>query len=418
VKVIVHNLPYMQTTTIVFATNHGSMHDRKSGLTALLVRLLIKRTKKHSERELNILIDGNGRELFHKNRKDHSYIGIRSMPEDFDNSLSLLSEIICNLEITEKDLVLEKQNLAQDIRTKLDTVGPYMLSHLIGKTVFGENHPSGKNTEGYPEELEKISLEEIKHLYQANFFVNTVCLVFGNLKDQDNKAVKTKIERHFSNLSNIENQTNLTKSAVNLAQSNYYFQENSNKKNVYLCLNCFVEPDFHNPLIMRFLGSAISGSWNSVLFREIRIKRGLSYIVLNLTESVEDVGIVSFIIDVDESKIIEALEVMYKTIKDQYKEIFLKNEFEVQKGTFRTTIYEWLELSQDYATIVIDGYYHNGPTSYEELEKQIDELNSSDIQNWCLKILKPDNLSLSLEGNFDKDEVLLCWNRLIKEESE
>src|SRR4030042_1816270 len=84
-KKINESLPHLSSVTMAICTGHGSVHDKVPGLGALLLPVLGRETRHHSEIDLNLLIEGRGSHLVFESSRNYSVMGIRSVPSEAEH---------------------------------------------------------------------------------------------------------------------------------------------------------------------------------------------------------------------------------------------------------------------------------------------------------------------------------------------
>ncbi|MHA1302675.1 MAG: M16 family metallopeptidase [Candidatus Heimdallarchaeaceae archaeon] len=404
-KIITENLPNLRTVIVALATKHGSSYDEISGLTSVLIPTLIRGTKKHTEEHLNLLIDGKGSEFLYFIKKDYCVLGLRCTPEEVDNSLSLLFEIITEPIIEESIFEVEKQNLIQKVKQELDNPLSRLVGFTIDKAVFGEEHPYGRPVNGFPETIEKLSREMAIKLLENGFFVDPIGIILGNLEALDRNQLVESFQSYINSIPFrvLEKPTNLPK--VNVQPMNIYCTETKQAKNTYIALNCIGELEHRDYIMTQYAAALLGQTPNSRMFKSIRDEKGLSYITITSPNFIGELGYFSTIIDVNHQRVEEAISELVYTMQNLADNGVEEEECQAVKEFLTAMLDSKFDRTKSLVATLIDSIYHGGPKNFEEFYESIENITSQNFHNWYKKNFKRENLSLAIEGNASYEEI-------------
>lgn len=170
-------------------------------------------------------------------------------------------------------------------------------------------------------------------------------------------------------------------------------------------LYSFLNIDRDMELPLKILNHQLGESANSILFRELREKRGLVYDVYTDLDLCHNAKTLYIYTAVDDSKIDETLEAIFKCIDDIKKEkiVFDKNTVELMKKVHKTAVVSTFEDGSDIGSYILTQCLENEDI-YEFLKdmERLDELNAEDIYKVSRDVIN--NPTIYILRGSDDDE--------------
>lgn len=409
----IENIPSLHSTVVLgIATAHGACHDKKTSTTSLLLPCLSRGTQHHAEQEINEMIDGKGSELFYNIKRDYSIMGLWCLESEARNSIELLCELISEPLLKEETLAAEQNNLVQKAREYLDNPITRQYIYNITKTIFGDEHPLGSPVVGYPDDIKAIKREDLLNTLQSSLMTEPIGIIIGNLDKHTGEELSNAFQSALENIPHNINKSRSYFSSVKQKNFNLFMNQDENSKNAYLSLNCLVLPQNKNYNMLKLVSAVLGSSFASRLFRIIRDEQGLSYMATNYYESVDKYSFFSNIIDIDSNKISKGITSLTEITTDLAENILSPEEFQITKDYLLGK----LDLDFDNPTrlmnMLVPSLYHDGPTNLQGFYDGIKEIQREDILKWCENVIAKENLSLTVDGNFDANLVQDAWNKL------
>lgn len=266
----------MVDISVVFAA--GSSYDNQYlGLASLVNSMLEEGTTTHHANEISSGFDSVGAEFSADIDQDMAEIKLRSLvdPKYFNKALSLFTEVLTQANFPIDALQRIKQQTLASIQLEQQspsTVAAQAFFHAI----YGD-HPYGHATDGNLTTVPTFSRELVVNFYHQ-FYVakNADIIMVGDLNLADAKAIAEKITK---NLPEGSPAPKLTRASVN-ASPNYQFISFPSEQNTILLGQISIAPNDPDYLPL-MLGNRILGGepLSSILFNEVRNKRGLAYAV-------------------------------------------------------------------------------------------------------------------------------------------
>ncbi|MCX6811197.1 MAG: pitrilysin family protein [Candidatus Berkelbacteria bacterium] len=388
------------TSLVIFGV--GSRHENKknNGISHLIEHLAFKGTKKRPK-AFSIAKDFDSIGADYNAFTSEEYTGyfIKSRSAHLEKGLELLSDMVLNSLMREKNIAEEQKVIVEEIRMKHDT--PIRYADMIIENLLYQGNPLG-----YPIAGTEVSVKGIKRGDILSFCGeyyhsrNSVLVVAGKLpKDVDNLALK------YFPFSGRINEPKKPEPFIEKSKAKILIDQRKTKQSHLRLASFGLNLDDKDQYIYEVLGAILGGSMSSRLFREIREKRSLAYYINADAGSYTDTG--GFIVraGVNTARLEESIKVimdeLYKTTKAINDEEVSRAK-EILKGAMA------LEKEDSYELAWLFGHQEllqKETLNYEQIIKKIDSTDISDIKRVAKKIFG-NEFYLALVGQ-GKEEKLL-----------
>jgi zinc protease len=307
-------LPMVDVSVDFFA---GAAFDPadKQGLARLTMQLLDKGTQQSDEFAIAERLATNGSQMGGNFDLDRSGVSLRSLSYDepLTDSISLLSEILSNPVFPAEVLDREKEASIISLRER-NTRPSSIAAKLMSASLFGE-HPyrsTGVGTEQTIESLTRSDLVEFhQRFYRAS---NAVITIVGDLNEDRAREIAENISDGLPEGS--QEREILTSVKATTKAQKLIIPHDSAQAHIRIGMVGFKrgDPD-HLPLALanQILGG---GGMTSILYDELRERRGMTYGVGSYFSPLKDPGafVVAFQTRKDQAQ--EALDVTLKILKE------------------------------------------------------------------------------------------------------
>lgn len=319
----------------------ANAEDEKSiGVAHALEHFLFKGTEKHGEEEINKKLD----ELFGFSNAMTNFPYViyygTTFNEDFEDAFNLYSDIVLKPSFTEDGFKEEISVIKQELSDWKGDLEQFCEDKLLYNSLLNER--IGKRILGTEEHIEKITLEKMKEFHN-NFYVseNFVISVVTSL---DYDYIKELVLKNFGVL---------PKKAVQLKEEKKrifkygYYEDN---KGLYKGAKIQIIFDISEltldevkglKILNMYLGEGVS----SLLYDEIRTKRGLAYEVTSEVKWEKGIRLFSIAISTTKDSVNEAilaveniienmnnLKLSKEEIKNLVKRYKMKSSLEIERS--------------------------------------------------------------------------------------
>lgn len=252
----------------------GSIYEKKAekGIAHFVEHMLFKGTKNKSNEVLNNEFEGIGGEYNAYTDYNCTVVHAAALKEELEKSLALISDMLINCNFPEEEVEKEREVILAEIRTSMDDVEDY--SFKRAHAVAYKNSPLKYETIGEEGTVKKFTRKDIYNFYHKYYVPNNCCIsIVSSLEHEDLiKLVKNYFEkwlrRDFS-VKDIIVENNIPVKKIT-------FKDNIEQSSI-IYIFTFHSLDKKSELALKILNHKFGESANSILFRELREKRGLAY---------------------------------------------------------------------------------------------------------------------------------------------
>ncbi|WP_457568505.1 M16 family metallopeptidase [Desulfurobacterium sp.] len=271
VEAILNPVNELDITSVVIFSENGSVTDgEKAGLTNLSLQIGLKRSVSKTTREIAFLTEPYGSSIVPETGKDFSTISFQITPDGLPVFIDILAELITEPAFTEEDFVIEKEATIAAIRARLESAfsfGYEEFNAFTYKNTPYENLPAGTIKTVVP-----ITLNDLKNRYK-NFFNEgkfTVCIA-GKIPENTEKLLSRLPIKGGKNKA-VSFKASITKSeTVRLCRRG--------STQTFIIRGYEAPPvnDWRKYIAYKLLNTITGDGFNSILFQQLREKRGLAY---------------------------------------------------------------------------------------------------------------------------------------------
>lgn len=343
--------------------------EKKAGINTLLNRLFMQGTKNRTSEQLAQELEENAIEMYSEMKHDYIRFKILCLNEDFNLALEILEDVIKNshFELFDKELV----KLKGEIEAELDSPKTKALDNFY-KTLY-EGHYYGNTYTKILENINSLDRQDILNAYQQliNLSKKNICIV----GDIEPAIAQSSVERHFSDLSNDNNQTGELNNPT--LQKNKIITIEKEDASQAQIIQGWLFPSLHSEeypaiiLINTILGSS---GLSSRLFLELREKQGLAYVVRSSYEAYKLAASFSVYIATEPQNIKTCLLGFTKEIEKIKNELVSDDELEAAKNNVIGKRQFFTETNILQASLI--GLYESEDLGYDYEEKLIKAIKS------------------------------------------
>jgi len=384
----------VKNTSIRLVAKVGSDHFEcgKQQIAHFLEHLLFTGTSKHTETELDQLIEDNGGTWNAVTYTDTTIYEIDIYSQNTNLALSTLYEIITDSTITAENIEKSRDIIHSELGGEISNYEQLFFDYGIGKSGINKSSEFILPEEAYCRQLDSatnITRDEIINAHRKYYTPNNMALVI--VGDFDSKIIKQQIQNTFGTM--VSNTvTPLPSIGHNTNQTDEIFTGTlspvlSNDSSVYIR---YKAPNQYDDDYLKLV--YISIYLSRKLYNEVRIEKGLAY-TANAQISLHNRNVTTFDLSADskignEDKI---LNTMNSVVDDFLKKPIDKIEFEkIKRGTllnFTQMFQSNADISSHYAES-LDQYLT--VNDFIKIEALYDRITPEDVYEVAQKYLTRD----------------------------
>lgn len=397
------SFPTLSTLLLIGAGSRYE-NEKNNGVAHFFEHMAFKGSKKYPNSFIiSSVIEGLGGVFNAFTGKDHTGYWIKSTNEHFNTVLDVMSDMIKNSFLEEKEIEKEKGVIVEEINLYEDT--PSRRVGEIYESLMYKNTPLGFDIAGSKETVRSFNRKTFTEYMNKLYFPgNSLLVVAGGLSKTTNylSIIEEKLgdwggrgEVDFAKFTETQNKSQLLIKHKKTEQAHF----------------CLGYPTFSyfdkRRHALAMLATVLGGGMSSRLFSEVREKRGLCYYISTGRELYHDTGniVTQAGIVNDLEKIKEAIKVTLdehnKITAGQITQAEVKKAKELVKGRLLLSMEDSFNIAAFFGTKKL---LENKIEAPEETVKNIEKVTLEEIVSVAKEIIRPEKLNFALIGPFENED--------------
>ena len=354
----------------------GSLYENISekGISHYIEHMLFKGTTNRSFEELNDDLEFLGGEYNAYTDYTSTVYTVSCLEEELKNAIEILGDMLINPEFNKEEMEKERGVILAEMRSSKDDIEDFSFKRI--NDIAFKSSPLKYDVAGLEENVKKYKREDLLKYYNKYYLANNTLITMVSSLNHE-KAIQ-EIEKAFENWNSGEKIENKV-----VEEKNQEIKEITIKKNIeqntIVYLYTFHDLDKDLELPLRILNHRLGESSNSLLFREVREKRGLAYDIytsIDMTNNVKTLYIYTAVGEEDVDAAVEAINETINGVKNGTLEIGDK-DLELMKKVHKTAVISTLEDPSELSNYML----HQGldKEDFYEFEKDMEKLDTLDI---------------------------------------
>ncbi|MFD3156080.1 M16 family metallopeptidase [Haloimpatiens sp. FM7330] len=364
----------------------GSLYENKDekGISHFIEHMLFKGTKTRNNEVLNNELEQLGGEYNAYTDYTSTVYSIVALNEEIENSMELLADMVQNSNFDSEEIEKERGVILAEIRTSNDDIEDYSFKK-INEIAF-KNSPIKYDIVGEEKTVKSFSKEDLKKFYSKYYVPNNCYITI--VSPFEHEYIERVVNKYFDQWKRKEFKYNKF-----LVEKNKPIVKKSYKKEIeqstITYLYTFYGLNKEQELVLKILDHRFGASSNSILFRELREKRGLAYDVytsLDLTKGIKTLYIYTAVCKKD---INSAKKIIEKCITDiKNKVISLDGSaVELMKKVLKTSVAATVEDSSELCNYVLQQSMEDEDIyEFESDIKNLEKIKKEDIYDIAQKV--------------------------------
>ncbi|MBK5241807.1 pitrilysin family protein [Clostridium sp.] len=385
-----------QIAAVHAGINIGSLSEEKKekGIAHFIEHMLFKGTKSRTNEKLNSDLENLGGEYNAYTDFNCTVYSATILSEELENAIMLMGDMILNSTFPDDEIEKERGVILAEIRTSKDDIED--LSFKKVNEIAFKYSPLREDTIGNESIIKKITKKQLVGFYNKYYLPNNSFISIVSPFEHDD--IINMVKEYFGSWIKKE----FEKKKI-MYEHHQFVTKISYKKEIeqstILYLYTFNGLSNDEELALRILNHKFGESSNSILFRELREQRGLSYDVYTNLDTSNNVKSLYIYTAVSEENVDEAIRVIDNAIENigSEKIIFDENTISLMKKILKTAIASTLEDSTDLGNYVIHQAMDNEDIYQFVLDMEnMDNIKSEDLYNISRKVLQKPTIHVFL----------------------
>ncbi|SQB91275.1 putative zinc-dependent protease [Clostridium paraputrificum] len=341
-----------QIASINLGVKVGAIYEslEEKGISHFIEHMLFKGTNKRNNEELNDELESLGGEYNAYTDYNSTVYTISCLSEELENACILLGDMITSSNFPEEEIERERGVILAEMRTSKDDIEDLSFKR-VNEVAFNSS-PLRYDVTGLEEVVKGLKRDDIKRFYNKYYTPkNSLITMVSSMEHEDAKEL---ISREFSNWQGVEEVEHpvICEDNIPLKKVSY---KNDMEQSTIVYLYTFYHLDKNDELALRILNHRLGESSNSLLFREVREKKGLAYDIythLDMTKNVKTLYVYTAVSDEDVEEAIRAIDETLNNVVNGNIEIGNK-DLAIMKKVHKTAVISTLEDSAELCNYIL-----------------------------------------------------------------
>ena len=378
--------------------NAGSARDEviapgMYGMSNMAAKLMIEGTEQLTAQQISSTFEGLGAKYSINAYRDMFTVRLRVLndPNKLTPALNLLLDLIKNATFKQSGINLMLTN-TQVGQKQIQENPSRLMSIQFYRSIYGR-HPYAQPITGTNGSIRKITPELLKQFRDKLLVAqNSNIAITGQLNTDQAQQIAEVIS---TNLPQGEKQppleSPLEKSGIDLK----LIKNQSSQAHVMMG-HLSVDRNHPDRIALEVANRIFGGgSFNSLLSKELRVKRGLTYSAASNITSPQVAGIFSMSYATKQNQLLESLAIAHQTLIDFCQQPVSANLLkETKDNILRSFPMSLTSNSNINAQIASIGFYGLNANYLNEYQQQVKKLTINDLQRVIKQHFKPENLTV------------------------
>jgi zinc protease len=416
-KAPIQRLPLGKNGSLIIQENHldqtvaihgtllaGSVNDPKgkAGLAMLTADMLDQGTRKLDKLALAKKLESMGSNLSIGASLERVEITGSCLAENLSETLDLLFEMLKEPAFPAAEFAKLKKQTADRLKQRLDNTDA-LASNLLNTALYPAGHPRAVPLENLMQEVEKLSLDDVKNFYKQHYGSNQMVLtVVGDVEANKLTAQAQSAIKDWKN----DNSTEIDVPDINSQkQGKRIVKTLKDKANVSIAMGIQTDlklgtADYFPAILANHaLGQS---SLSSRLGLRVRDELGLTYGIFSyFTDPGRSAGPWLVGVTTAPENVEKTIEASKDVIRKYLKEGISARELELGKSALIGSYLVGLSTNPNLADRLSDiAFYNLGDDYISQRRKQIEAVTLDQVNAAIGKYFDPDHLTTVIVGNY------------------
>lgn len=307
----------------------GTRDEKKEdmGLSHFLEHLVFKGTKKRNAFQIAQELESVGGDLNAYTTKEYTNYHCTVLKEDWEVGIDVIADLVCNMNLKNKDLEVEKGVILQEIAMSEEQYEDIIYDYFY-ELAYAEN-PLSYPILGTAKTISKVNKKKITDFYKTRYSASNILISASG--DIDHEAFCEKCEILFKSKKKSKLKTSRKKAKFNSFRKHY----KKNSEQAHLLIG-FEAPGFKSEYRFEafIVNSILGGGMTSTLYQIIREKKGLAYSIYSSYNTQIDCGLISIYAGCDPKNI----KKVYTLILNELKKLKRNGITQKQLDSFKKQV--------------------------------------------------------------------------------
>lgn len=341
-----------QIASIQCGIKVGALYEKphERGIAHFIEHMLFKGTKNRDNEKLNNDLEFLGGEYNAYTDYTSTVYSITALEEEIEKSAELMSDMLVNSVFPQEEMVKEQDVILAEYSSSSDDIEDYSF-RMVNFYGFDKS-PLKYDVIGTEDTIQSFTHEKVQSFYNKYYVPNNACIVL--VSPLNHEEALDIIKRYFGNWGFKKIDPEGVVIEKNLKKKKTTYKSNIEQSTITY-LYTFTDLHRDKELALRVLNHKLGESANSILFRELREKKGLAYDVythLDTSRHIKTLYIYTAVRDKYIKEAIESIDYCIEQLKIG-KTSLDDDMLVLMKKVLKTAVASTMEDSTDLANYVL-----------------------------------------------------------------
>lgn len=394
VRIVTENMTHSKSVSIGVWVLTGTRDEENTevGISHFLEHLVFKGTKTRNAYQIANSLESLGGDLNAYTTREYTCYHCLVLNEDWKMGLEVLSDLVCNMKLAQKDFELEKKVILQEIAMSDDTPEEIIYDYLF--EVAYAQHPLGRQILGKSETIQKMTQKRVIDFYKKYYQGRNLIVSASGPVDHDALVIECQKLFRTRKPYNIKN----NRRAPIWKADRKIYEKDMEQAHILLALPA---PSFKDKFRFEafIVNSLLGGGMTSRLYQAVREKQGLAYSVFSTLNTQTDSGNIAIYAGTDAKNTKRVIHIiadeLLKLKKNGLKESDLK--------IFKTQVRGQLLMGSDdvenrMSSVGVNEMIFEEYRSVDKVIEEINKINLKSVNDFIKNQFDLDKIAVVLMG--------------------
>jgi predicted Zn-dependent peptidase len=401
-RVLTHDMKQRDSISIGIWVGVGGRFeaDRIKGAAHFLEHIVFKGSKNYSCEHIKEKIEGVGGALNAFTSEEMTCYYAKIPAAHLKQTFDVLADMVYSPMISVDDMEKEKTVVIEEIKMYNDLPQYLVMDYLDG--LLWPDHPLGKSLAGSVETVSAFTQNDLREFHQQFYNPSNIVVVacgkvdhqqLVNLVKKKSFSAKPQKIPAFRKAENSQNSPRIR-----------LFKKDFQQMHIAIGVPSYHE-SHKDRYALHLLNVILGGNMSSRLFVELRENKGWAYSVSSASKSLRDTGVFLIRAGVDNSKAVEAVELILKELKKIKESSVSEDEFKRAKDYILGQLVIGLEDTMEQMLWLGEGMVSkNKIRRANEVVKEIKRVTIKDIKRVAQDVFSEKRFNLAAVGPLTEEQ--------------
>lgn len=382
----------------------GSRHETPSqaGMAHFLEHMMFKGTGKRSSLDIARDVDLVGGDFNAMTTREYTCFHITLPHTEMDFALELFTDILKDSRFDPTEIERERLVVLQEFAMTEETPEEWVHEVMFEKA-FG-SHPLGRQILGSKKVLNSFERDDVLGYFKQHYYSKNIVITMAGELDHDD--VVKKLNKLLGDFKGVKRPLPAGCGRKPKFHPGLHIIRQESDQ-AHITITCESYPIQHpNRLAVFLMNAFLGGNMSSVLFQEIREKRGYAYTVYSSLAPFTDTGLLGMYVATGPKQVPECLRLIRDQVQKLMAEPIDEKDLQIAKNSVKSAVLMGNDsMETRMYSLAKSELFYESQVSDVEICKMIDGVTSLDIWKVARELFGRDKWLIVALGDCKKSDL-------------